>query len=418
MRSDRKNLTVRYSLVQGFLWMGYVPIHGFASVYLLAHGFSNTQIGVISAVASLTAIVLQTVLASSADRSSSPSLKVYLFILAGILVAGAGLLLMLPGVGLPAVGAHWLTGLLFGTTMAILPVLTPFVNALGTESMNQGKRLNYGVARGIGSFAFAVMSSILGVLAARHGVVSIPQVMAVTFLCFLVSVHRFPFQKRTVEQKEEEQGCGQDEIPAGTDVQSGSPLAFFRKYPRFTAVLAGCTLLYACHGFMNNFVFQTVEVKGGGSPEMGIAMTICACAELPVMFLFGWMVKKVRCDIWMRVSGVFYTLKILGTLLVTNVAGFYAVQLFQMFGWAVICVASVYYVNSVMKTQDAIKGQAYMTAAFSVGTVISSLVGGWTIDVGGVRLMLMVALAASAAGMAILFAFCRDGGQSGLQKQS
>lgn len=44
------NLTLRYSFIQGFYWMNFSAIMGFASLYLLDSGFSNTEIGMIMAV--------------------------------------------------------------------------------------------------------------------------------------------------------------------------------------------------------------------------------------------------------------------------------------------------------------------------------------------------------------------------------
>lgn len=386
--TEQKGCTVKYSFVQIFLWMGYVPVLGFASVYLLQKGFSNTQIGLLCAAAALLSALIQPPLAAHADRRNSPKLTVYLLIMGALLVLMGGLLLI---PGKPAA----LEGLFLGIALVILPALTPFVNSLGTESLNQGKKLNYGVARGIGSAAYALISSVLGVLASRFGVFMIPFSIMLVFLCFLAATALFPFQKTERAEAEEKPG------------QRKGQERFFQRYGNFAWILVGCTLLYVCHALMNNFLFQIVESKGGGSAEMGTCMAICACAELPVMFLFGSMVKRVRCDIWFRLTGVFYTLKILGTLLVPGIAGLYAIQILQMFGWALICVASVYYVNELMEPQDAIKGQAWMTATFSIGAVIASCAGGWLIDQFGVRTMLLFATAASALGMVILLRFCK-----------
>lgn len=41
----KKHLSVRYGTIQGCYWMGYAALMGYASVYLLEKGFTNTQIG-------------------------------------------------------------------------------------------------------------------------------------------------------------------------------------------------------------------------------------------------------------------------------------------------------------------------------------------------------------------------------------
>lgn len=64
----KKHLSVRYGTIQGCYWMGYAALMGYASVYLLEKGFTNTQIGLLTAVGCIVSAVLQPALASYADR--------------------------------------------------------------------------------------------------------------------------------------------------------------------------------------------------------------------------------------------------------------------------------------------------------------------------------------------------------------
>ena len=136
---------------------------------------------------------------------------------------------------------------------------------------------------------------------------------------------------------------------------------------------------------------------------MGTVMAICALVELPTLFVFGKMLKLARVDVWFRLCTVFFTLKSLMTLLVGSIPALYAVQFLQLLGWALIVVASVYYVNGIMEKTDAIKGQAYFTMTYTLGSVIGALVGGMFIDWRGVNAMLIFATAVSAVGMLIVF---------------
>lgn len=61
----KKHLSVRYGTIQGCYWMGYAALMGYASVYLLEKGFTNTQIGLLTAVGCIVSAVLQPALASS-----------------------------------------------------------------------------------------------------------------------------------------------------------------------------------------------------------------------------------------------------------------------------------------------------------------------------------------------------------------
>lgn len=382
--SRSKNLTIKYAFVQGFFWMNFAVIMGFSSLYLLDIGFSNTDIGLVIAVAGIISAILQPVVAGYADRPSSPSLKKIIFLFGAVLFVLGLLLSLIYG------RTFLLTGFFYGCAITILQLLTPLVNSLGMESINQGKKLNFGVSRGMGSAAYAVAAYILGIIADKTGAMAIPVSMTLVFFAFLFCLSVFPFKKEA-------------KSPVKTERKhSDGPLDFFRRYKRFGIVLIGCILLYISHVLLNSFTFQIVESKGGGSAQMGFAMALASMIELPTMFLFGYMIKRVRCDIWFRISGVFFMLKTLGTLLAPGIVSFYGVQVFQMFGWALITVSSVYYVNSIMKEQDVIKGQAYMTMTYTLGSVLGALIGGALIDKAGVNVMLIFATAAAAAGMIIV----------------
>ena len=82
---------------------------------------------------------------------------------------------------------------------------------------------------------------------------------------------------------------------------------------------------------------------------------------------------------------------------------FYAVQLLQMFAWALNTVSSVYYVNSVMDRQDAVKGQACMSMAFTLGNVISALTGSILIDHLGIYTTIHFASVMGIIGMIIIW---------------
>lgn len=387
INTNEKNLTSGYALIQAFFWMNFATIMGYTSVYLLNCGFSNTQIGVLMAVAGVLSAILQPLVASYADRPDSQSVKKIIIEIGTVMLVIAVLLLLFRNEMI-------MSGLLYGSSIMLLQLLMPLINSLGMESLNQGRKLNFGMARGMGSVAYAIAAYILGIIVAGWGEITIPIAMLLIFCGLLFTLFLFPFEKSKTGSTK-------------TEKQSGGPLYFFVKYKRFSFVLIGCIFLYISHVLLNSFTYQIVESKGGGSSEMGFAMALAAMLELPTLFLFGYMIKKVRADIWFRISGIFFMVKTLGTLLAPNILIFYFVQIFQMFGWALITVSSVYYVNSVMEEQDAIKGQAYMTMTYTLGSVLGALIGGALIDAVGVNTTLVFATVAAAVGMMIVLATAR-----------
>lgn len=379
-------MTVLYSIIQFIFWFSYGTAVNFSSVYLLQCGLTNTMIGMISSVACALSIVLQPVLATYADRNKNISIKSILLVLYGV-SAIFGILLVLSGDSHAPAG-----GLLIGCAILIVQIALPFANALATEMINAGKKLNFSVARGIGSLGYAVMSFSNGKLSAAFGGEIVPMVILVTAVLEMSAIAMFPFEKGNIRRQEEKPG----------DTDDSSFRSFLRKYPAFIVILAGCVLIFTSHVYINNFVFQIVTYKGGTSEHMGIVMGLAGILEISSMFLFSRLLRWKDSSFWFRISGIFFTLKALGTLLAGTMGALYAVQLIQPFGWGLMIVSSVYFVNDIMESEDKIKGQAYMTMTLSTGTIIGSLSGGWLIDHIGIPGMLIAAVLCGAAGTIIV----------------
>lgn len=388
---NQKTLTLHYACIQSFFWMGYASILGYASVFLLDAGFSNGEIGALIAAAGTLSALLQPLAASAAESGRGWGLKT--------LALGSCVCLALLGIGVAALyaagGALPVLALLYGLCILLLQLTLPLINALGTEAINWGGTLNWGAARGAGSVAYAVMAWGLGLLTKSVGAVAAPLMIAGGFGLLAAALAAYPLPEGEGGKRAAEAGGAL------------SPLAFLRRYPRFGVLLIGTTLLYTGHAILNNYTFQIVQSKGGGSAEMGTAVALAAVCELPPMFLFAAMVRRVRCDSWMKVAGAFFTLKIFFTWLAPGVLSFYGVQVLQMFGWGVISVASVFYINELMDRGDAVKGQAYYTMTITLGSVLGSLAGGWMLDAMGVGPMLLCLSAVSLAGTATVFAAVR-----------
>lgn len=126
------------------------------------------------------------------------------------------------------------------------------------------------------------------------------------------------------------------------------------------------------------------------------------------MCLFGLLLKIMKCHNWFKLSGIFFFLKNLGTLLAWNIPSFYAVQLLQILAFAVITVSSVYYINSIMDSGDAVKGQAYYASTLTLANVIGSVLGGWLLDAMGVPALLAVGTVCAGIGAVILLLFTQE----------
>ena len=383
--SEFDRLTVRYTLVLSSYWGLYAGLLGYGSHYLSVIGFNNTLIGLILALGGGLSALLQTPLASLADRPKGPNVRSIALALGGILILTGAAMALTYRKCLP------LEGVLFCLCACLLQALMPMMNALAMESINQGKALAYGTARGIGAGAYAVVAFILG-QSIREGDGRMNLIFTLVLSAALCgAIWFFPFEK------------GKKNAPDAAP--NGDGKGFFRRYPRFTFLLSGAVLAFICHSGVNNFLYQLVQFKGGTAGEQGILMALSVMMEMPPMFLFAWLLKHGKCENYLRLSGIAFFLKTLLTWLAPGMGMYYGVQVLQFFAWGLNAMAFTYYVNALMAPQDTVKGQACISSAIILGSVFCSLVGGALIDAWGVNAMLIFSTVCGAVGAVMICAF-------------
>lgn len=394
---DKSSLvpTTKYTLVQSSYWGNYACIVTFCSVYLLSRGFNNSQIGFVIGVSGILSALFQPFVSRAADGLKRMSLRQFAALLVVFQLAAGILLMVLPG--------KLSQSVLYGLLLILLQLVLPLCSALGMACLNSGQNLNFGVARGAGSISYGVFSALCGRLVLWFGESSIPVAMTVLNLVMIASILLFKFQGMD--------GPVQTSRPAEEQKQDGK--SFFRKYRGVFLLAVGITCLLISHNVLNTFAFQIVRPLGGDSGQMGTMLLIQSLVELPVMFLFAWMVSKASSRFWLRISGIGFFLHAFGALLAPNMLTMYAIQIFEMPGYALLTLASIYFVNDMVEETERVQGQAWVTMAMTLGNVLASFVGGLLLDHTSVFVLLSFASLAGAVGM-VLFWFLLKKGSSTL----
>ena len=381
---EKKNLTINYIFVQIGMWAMYAPLMGYTSVFLLAKKFSNTEVGIISGLSCIISAILQAMISSYADKEKSKSVKALLIMIAGLQVVLAGILLV--------IGNNFFlaAGIIFGALIAIMQLMVPLTNSLAMEMMNQGKNINYGMARGTASMAYAVLVNSMGVFVKDDDLSIVPIATMLSASVLLVGTALFPFKKaeRSVERETN---------------NASATKPFLAKYPKVALFLVGAICAYVGHNLINTFLYQIVVLKGGTHMNMGVCLALAAVFEIPVMFGFAFLVARRDSSTWVRVGSIGIMLKIIFTLIVPNVISLYVVQVLQLFGFATFVVATVYYANQVVEEFDRVKGQAYMTMSNTLGIVVASLLGGALIDICGTNGMMIIGSVIAIIGSILIF---------------
>lgn len=392
MKYSARKLTAQYALTQAAYWMVFCGLYTFSTVYLLSRGLSSSKIGIVVACGNLIGFVLQPYISGLADRFEHLTLHWLIEVLIGVMIAAIVLLLLVPKV-------FFLVFLLFVVADALLQVLQPLLNSLSIYYVNAGINVDFGIARGVGSLSFAVMSSLLGVLCDRFGA----DASMIAAVVLLVAVFCLVLSMPVIRQAEQEKVRVSDDNPRETL----SLTAFLMRYRRFSLVLVASVLIFTFHNMYNSYLIQVVREIGGTSTQMGTALTIAACCELPAMFGFSLIAKRFSSSRLMMFAAVMFTVKAFATYLAGNIPGLYASMVLQMFSFAVITPASVYYVNEVMSEEHRYTGQALMVGTSTVSGVIGSLLGGFLLEVTDCHSMLLVGCLISVAGTVLMIAAVR-----------
>lgn len=378
-----RSVNIKYSLLQGIYFVGFCTVMGYAAVYLGSIGMSSSLIGIVLAIANILTSIAQPVLGGFVDKSNV-SMKKVLMIMFG-LCSVLSVLLML------ASKVTFLAAFLFIAVSTILYTTMPLVNSLAFAFQKQGIDVKFGVARGIGSVAYAIASLVLGNVVKAVSPTLMPLAYIVIFLGILPLIRSFKMPEEEIDEVIEE------EI-----VEKESTGAFIKKHLKFMIFLAGFVLVYFDHTIINNFFITVIKNVGGNTGDMGNAVFLAAMLELPTMALFEKYKNKINIKNTIVISAVFFTLKHTLTYFATNMFMIYLAQATQMLAYALFIPASVYYVDKLFDAKDAVKGQALVTTSMTVSGVLASFLGGILLDNMGVYETLLLGLVLSAIGTIVM----------------
>ena len=390
-----KLLNFEYATIQGFYWMIYATVASFASVYLLEEGYSNSEIGIIMAVANVLAVVLQPLAADLADRSRRFSLVSITQIMAAMMMIFTAFMFIL----------HGKTVALFVIYVLLLAwhtVLQPLINSLNFKLQESGVHLNFGMCRSMGSLAYSVLCAFLGTLVENHGVGVLPIASEIVIAMLIVSLFLTAFQYRKVKAENEKTGA----VVTVTekDREEINLIDFVKRNKLFFVLNIGVFLVFIENQVLNNFMLQIVTNVGGNSEDMGRIFSLMAFLEIPTLFCFDWIKKKFSCSFLLKVASIGLTLKIGAIFLARSVAMIFAAHFLQLISFALFLPAMVHYIDEIMSKGEAVKGQALYTMMITVSSVVGSLFGGIILDVSGPRVLTLLATVTAAAGTVIIIA--------------
>ncbi|MBQ8264202.1 MAG: MFS transporter [Oscillospiraceae bacterium] len=383
--SRNRLFNTEYCVLQGFFWMAFCTVVSYAALFLQRRGYSGTETGLVMAFGSILALILQPTVADLADRSRRVNLMGIISVIAAVMICGMATAWLVAGRSAAVCISY---GLYFCCVYLMLPFVNAFAGFLNTWKLN----INFGIARGIGSLTYALLSLALGRLIEKMGPNVLSAAGILFTLCVLLMMALFSRQYASAPVA----------FSSADKDKSQSLFRFLKGEPRFALLLVGIALTYFSHSAFTNFLINVVENVGGGSAEMGVCSFIAAIVELPPMFLFMRLLHRVRCSSLLKLSCVMFSVKMLACWLAPNVNVLYLAQVIQMCAFGLYIPASVQYVNEVISPADRVKGQALVTSTTSLSAIAASFLSGIMLDNLGASATMLVSAIISATGALIV----------------
>lgn len=358
------NSKIKYYTTMGLYWSVIAACVSFLNVFLTGRGLGTAEIGFLTAVGNGLAAIFQPIVSKVCSRSNKNErdFLVLISMLAMTLVImalerKAGLAMKIEIVA----------------AIALVLVMQPLLNSLGYFYIARSVEINYGVSRGIGSITFAVTSFVLGILSEINKDLSMVMAAVLLGALILSLLAQKPisgnnvvtvFDGRTQKQK----------------IQNS----------KFVIFLLAVGMLFTFYNVTNVYLLQIAKRIGGDAKTVGTAFAVAALFEFPIMFMFNRLKEKFKSRSMLIFSGLFFLLKGILTYIATSPSTLIAIQVTQLFGFALFTPCSVDFINDIMSDEKKITGQGFLASAITMGGVIGSVAGGVLIESTGVLNTLII----------------------------
>ena len=383
--------------------MIYAIAGSFASVFMLAKGYSNLYIGTTLAAANIVAMAFQPFIADHMDKAKGVTLI--------DMVAWSTLVIMMIGTGYFFFkGGTFMLALVIMLVLAIHALLQPLMNTLAFRLSESGTDVSFGIGRAGGSLGYSLIVAAVGTLVEKKGVMTMPVCIEAACLLLIVLLlltkHSY---NRIVRQADAAAAGGMSEAGAAARRRANADRidikAFVKRNKNFFIVNLGLAGILFSNAVLSTYMAQIAGNVNGTTEQVGRILSLMALAEIPVMIFYDKIHKHFSSRTLIKVASVGFTLKIAVCWLARSVGMLYAAQVFQFIGFALMMPAMVYYINEIMSQGEAVKGQALFTMMLTFSTIAASFVGGWILDAYGARALTFISTIVTAAGAVIVILF-------------
>lgn len=381
-----KNAQLKYTIQNILFQLAACPLF-MNTPFLLGRGLSASAIGVTAAVGNLLSIAIQPTVGSMADRKDGPDLHKILLVLSTVATVSCGL-------------SYFIVGAI-PSALFVVAILTmeqnvmSLLNGVSVFYENRGASMNYGLARGLGSASFAVMSSLLGFAIDGFGSDVIALLGCVLSVFSTASVLLLPTPK-SVQPINAGSSLAADE--GGSDDSYGT---FLKNNPSLLLLIVGVALMFIFGNAVFAYAIQIVEGVGGSNSDMGLMIGLQAIVEVPAMFGYLALERRFGTKPLLAVVLVAYVARAVLFVFAGNVPMLYVGYAMQILTFGLYMPASVSFGNKYFAERDKNKALGLLAMANPLGSTIGSILNGILVDSFGVKVMLIAAAIFAAIGCVI-----------------
>lgn len=387
---ERKGPVIRYGILQAGYWIDYLIIASFAALFLSGRGFSTAQIGVVTSVSSLISCLLAQVSGTLADRYEKVPLKYFLILFFGICV--------LSFLGLAFLPHSYLSTMVFYiTALSIQAAVSPLLNSLCLQFTNRGYRINFGLARSMGSFGYAASALVMGKVTDAFGAEIIVPIYLAVYAVVLLILLFFPVPAAD----------GNENIVAGDNLIAEKPSTakeFVHRYKRFLFLMVGLIFLWFLNSLLSTYMIYFIRDLGGSASAMGLSLSVMAFSEIPAVLFGNNIMARIGADQMLRISAFGGILKAFLFFIAPNVTFWVWLNVTHFFLSGFYQVSVVYYCYSIVGEKDVVKGQAILGIAVSgICAMLANFLGGIMLESLPHKLILLIGVICNVIAFVIIW---------------
>lgn len=350
--TNHQLLVVR--VIYFFFFSAFGIFTAYLNVYFHTIDLSGVEIGALNSQIMVIGMVSAPVWSYLNDRLAQPKLIFFLVVsgaLLGTIAMGA-----VKNYQILLIAAAFF-GLFFNPIM-------PLIDRTNLGLLGDRREL-YARQRIWGSIGFIFSTVLVGRVVQLIGLNQIFTIMAVSFGFVILAIGFLPVLPKIKEQNKK--------------------ISFWLlfKQPAWILFSIGIFVVSISNAGMNNFLGILMQDLGGSEQLIGMAFSLGAISELPIMFFSPWLLKKMGIKNMILVAVFAFVLRMALYAVMPQASWALPISLLNSLTFGIFWIASVVYVNQLAPAGLESTSQSLLLSTMSLASVVGAPISGWLYDLRG-----------------------------------